>query len=62
MSFASFGVDTLAKLVLGIQYLVLPMPRQRQIASLSTQMAHGERPRKKQLGKHKQERPSNKWT
>jgi len=37
------GVELLAKLVLEIQYLVLPVPGQRQLASLLIQIAHKER-------------------
>ena len=48
-----FGVESLANLVLGIQHLALPVPGQRQLASLSKQTEHGGRQRKKQRGGHK---------
>jgi len=55
------GVKSLAKLVLGIQCLVLPVPGQRQLTSLLIQIAHRERQRKKQLGGHEQGRQNNRW-
>ena len=59
ISFVSFRVESLIQLVLGIQHLVLPVLGQRQLASLSMQMAHEKRQRKKQLEEHEQGKPSN---
>ena len=56
-----FGVELLANLVLGMQSPVLPVLGQRQLASLSTQMEHRGRQRKKWRGGHKQEKQSNRW-
>ena len=51
-----FGVELLANLVLGMQSPVLPVPGQRQLASLSTWTEHGGRQRKKWQEEHKRGR------
>jgi len=60
ISFISFRVESLVKLVLEMQHLVLPVPGQRQLASLLIQIACRERQKKKQLGE--QGKPSNRQT
>ena len=48
-----FGVGSLANLVLGMQHPALPVPGQRQLASLSKRTEHRGRQRKKWRGGHK---------